>query len=63
MLKFTKEETTNIGKGVATNKNGLGIELNSKNFKVRLGKIKVVMCASKVACSRVEKLDFLHMNS
>jgi hypothetical protein len=23
----------------------------------------VVMCASKVACSRVEKLDFLHMNS
>jgi hypothetical protein len=44
-----KEETINMSKGVTTNKNGLGVELNSKNFKARLGKIGVVVNASKVA--------------
>jgi hypothetical protein len=62
-VKIHKGGNTNIGKGMATNKNWLRVELNSKNFKARLGKIKVVVCANKVACPRVEKLDFLHMNS
>jgi hypothetical protein len=34
---------------VATNGNGLGIELNLKNFKVRLGEVKVVVRANKMA--------------
>ncbi len=34
---------------VATNGNGLGIELISKNSKARLGKIKVVVHVNKMA--------------
>ncbi len=48
-LKFTREEAVEISKGVATNGNGLGIELNLKNFKVRLGEVKVVVRANKMA--------------
>ncbi len=48
-LKFTREKAVEIGKGVATNENGLGIELNLKNFKARLGEVKVVVCANKMA--------------
>ncbi len=48
-LKFTREEAIEIGKGVATNRNGLGIELNLKNFKARLGEVKVVVCVNKMA--------------
>jgi hypothetical protein len=28
-----RKATSKLGKGVATNKNGLGVELNTKNFK------------------------------
>jgi hypothetical protein len=38
---------TRIGKGVATNENGLGVKLESKNFKVQSSEIKVVVCAKK----------------
>jgi hypothetical protein len=48
-LKFIREEVVEIGKGVATNGNGLGIELNLKNFKVWLGEVKVVVRANKMA--------------
>jgi hypothetical protein len=34
---------------MATNGNGLGIELNLKNFKAQLGEIKVVVHANKMA--------------
>ncbi len=33
------EEADDIGKGVATNKNELELELDSKNFKAQLSKI------------------------
>jgi hypothetical protein len=48
---------------VATNKNGLGVEFNSKKLKAWSGNIGVVMCANKMAHPRMEKLDFLCMNS
>ncbi len=54
--------TAEIGKGVAINKNGLGVELDSKNSTVRLGKIGVVVHANEVAWPWVEKLDFMCMN-
>jgi hypothetical protein len=41
------ELMTRIGKGMATNKNGLGVELESRNFKVQSSEIKVVVCAKK----------------
>ncbi len=44
---------------MATNGNGLGIELKLKNFKVRLSKIKVHV--NKITHPWVEKLDFLRM--
>jgi len=34
---------------VATNENGLGIELNLKNFKAQLGEVKVVVHGNKMA--------------
>jgi len=34
---------------MATDKNGLGIELNSKDSKAQSGKIEVVVCVSKMA--------------
>jgi hypothetical protein len=34
---------------MATNRNGLGIELNSKDSKVQSSKIEVVVCVSKMA--------------
>ncbi len=34
------EEVDEISKGVATNESELGVELESKNFKAQLGKIK-----------------------
>jgi hypothetical protein len=36
-------------KEVATNKNGLGVELKTKNFKAPSSKIRVVMRANKMA--------------
>jgi hypothetical protein len=62
-LKFTREEAIEIGKGVATNGNGLGIELGLKNFKARLGEVKVMVRANKMACPKVEKSNFMCMNS
>ncbi len=58
-----RKATSKLGKGVATNKNGLGVELNTKNFKAWSCKIGVVVLANKVAHPWVEKSDFLHMNS
>ncbi len=43
------EEAIEKGKEVATNRNGLGIELKLKNSKAWLGKIEVVMHANKMA--------------
>jgi hypothetical protein len=43
------EEVVEKSKGMTTNRNGFGVELNSKNSKVRLGKIKVVVRANKMA--------------
>jgi hypothetical protein len=43
------ELVVGIGKGVAINENGLGIELESKDFKARLSEIRVVVCAKKMA--------------
>jgi hypothetical protein len=40
------EEVVRKGKGVATNKNGLGIELISKNSKAQSSDIRVVVCAN-----------------
>jgi hypothetical protein len=57
------ELMTRIGKGVATNKNGLGIEFISKNSKVQLSEIGVVVCANTMVHTSMEELDFLHMNS
>jgi hypothetical protein len=34
-LRFTREEVARLSKGVATNRNGLGVEFESKNFKVQ----------------------------
>ncbi len=48
-VKVHGKATTKLGKGMATNGNGLGVKLNSKKFKARLGKIKVVVHANKVA--------------
>jgi hypothetical protein len=48
-VKVHWELVVRIGKGVATNENGLGIELESKKFKVRLSEIRVVVCAKKMA--------------
>jgi len=33
-LRFMGKVVAKLGKGVATNENGLGVELESKNFKV-----------------------------
>jgi hypothetical protein len=48
------EETTGKGKGVATNKNEFGVEFKSKNSKVQLGKIEVVVRANKMACHELK---------
>jgi hypothetical protein len=45
------EEATRKGKGMATNRNELGVELKLKNSKIQLGDVKVVVCANKMACS------------
>jgi hypothetical protein len=42
-----KEETTKKGKEVATNGNGFGVGLESKNSKVRLSKVRVVVRVNK----------------
>jgi hypothetical protein len=42
------EEANEKGKEVATNGNGLGVELKSKNSKVWLSKIRVVVHANKM---------------
>jgi hypothetical protein len=38
------EEVVETSEGVATNKNGLGVEFESRNFKAQLGEIRVVVC-------------------
>jgi hypothetical protein len=43
------DETTRKGKGVATNRNEFGVEFKSKNSKVQLGEIEVVVLANKMA--------------
>ncbi len=43
------------GKGVATNRNELGVELKSKNSKIQSGDVKVVVCANKMARSEFLK--------
>jgi hypothetical protein len=43
------EETIGLGEGMAPSRNGLGVELESKNFKVPSSKLRVVVCAIKVA--------------
>ncbi len=45
--KVHEELMTGIGKGMATNKNGLGVELELKNFKVQSSEIRVVVYAKK----------------
>jgi len=47
--KVHGKATTKLGKGVATNGNGLGVKFDSKKFKARLGKIEVVVHVNKVA--------------
>jgi hypothetical protein len=37
------------GKGVVTNRNGFGVKLDSKNSKTQLNKIRMKVCANKVA--------------
>jgi hypothetical protein len=49
-LQFMVEETTWRGKGVTTNRNELGVELDLKNSKVQSGEIEMVVCANKVTC-------------
>jgi len=46
---FIGEEATRLGEGVPTNRNGFGVELESKNFKVQSNKIGMVVCVNKVA--------------
>jgi len=48
-VKVMVEEATKKNKEVATNRNGLGVELESKNSKARLGKIRVLVHANKMA--------------
>jgi len=48
-VKVRRELMVGISKGVATNGNGLGVELEPKNFKARPSKIKVVVCVKKMA--------------
>jgi hypothetical protein len=48
---------------MTTNGNRLIVEFELKNFKVRLGKIGVVVHANKMARPRMEKSNFLYMNS
>jgi hypothetical protein len=43
------KETIGNGKGMTTIKNGLGVELDLKNSKARLGEIEVVVHVNKVA--------------
>jgi hypothetical protein len=57
------EEVVGKCKEVATNGNGLGIELISKNSKAQLGNIKIVVHVNKMVPPLMEKLDFLRMNS
>jgi hypothetical protein len=38
-----------IGKGVATNRNELGVELELKNSMVRLSEVRVMACTKKMA--------------
>jgi hypothetical protein len=47
--KVHEELMSRICKGVATNRNRFGVELELKNFKVGLGKIGVVVLAKKMA--------------
>jgi hypothetical protein len=61
-LRFMVEKMAGKGKGVATNENGLGVELGLKTSKFRLGKIGVVVHVNKMACLSVEKLNFTCMN-
>jgi hypothetical protein len=44
------EEVVGKGKGIITNRNELGVELELKIFKVQLGKIRRVVCVNKMAC-------------
>ncbi len=48
---------------MTTNGNKLTIQFESKNFKVRLGKIGVVVHANKMARPWMEKSNFIRMNS
>jgi hypothetical protein len=48
-LRFVMKEIAKECKEVATNKNGLGVELKTKNFKAPSSKIRVVMHANKMA--------------
>jgi hypothetical protein len=57
------EEVVEKGKGVATNRNELGVELDLKNSKLQSHEVKVVVCANKVAYTLVAKLNFLCINS
>jgi hypothetical protein len=57
------EEVVEKGKGVATNRNELGVEFNLKKSKPQSQEIEVVVCANKVAYTLVAKLNFLCINS
>ncbi len=48
--KVCGAKATIKGKEVATNGNGLGVEIVSKNSKVRLGEIGMVVDVNKMAC-------------
>ncbi len=49
-LRFMVEEAIGKGKGIITNRNELGVELESKIFKAQSSKIRVVVCVNKMAC-------------
>ncbi len=48
-LSLMGEEVVEIGKGMATNRNGLRVELELKNFKAQSNEIGVVVHVNKVA--------------
>jgi hypothetical protein len=50
MLRFMVEEAVGKSKGIITNRNELGVELESEIFKVQSSKIRVVVCVNKFTC-------------
>jgi hypothetical protein len=49
-LRFVVQEATIKNKEVATNGNGLGVEVVLKNSKVKLGEIGMVVDVNKITC-------------